>query len=93
MAEKDEDWLREAKKYEEIAKGLEDDVQKQVDGMENREYTMSGGTKMGGVSLPGNPAGASRRPWSASKWAATNPGGDVNRAKTAAAARGDKVVQ
>lgn len=93
--EGDEGLFKQATDLEGQAKQLEDDMQKQLDGMENREYTMSGGTKMGGVTLPGNPALSGtrgQRPWSASKWAAANPGKDVERAKVAAAARGDRVV-
>lgn len=93
QTEGDEALLKQATDLEGQAETFEADMAKQLSGLEDREYTMSGGTKMGGVTLPDNPASKGRqRPWSASKWAAANPSGDVERAKTAAAARGDRVV-
>ncbi len=78
QADGDSDWLEEAKKFESVAEGLEADVQKQIDGMEQREYHMSGGTKMGGVttggvSLPANPASTARPSFNLRQWRTDHP--------------------
>lgn len=44
-------------------------------------------------SVSASPQSSGGRSWSASKWAAANPGGDVEAAKRAAAAKGYRVVE